>query len=148
MKKYVINPLFIFIINFFLLCSCEKSQIAGYLVDNDNLVFTDSRITFTASSFYHYNGFESYLELSATVNVPSDVIIKDYGFCWIISTNIERSPNVYDNKKSFGSTDLKSFSYSTEFRNEPYMFYGEFYFRAYIIVDKGVIYDTFGYHKW
>lgn len=130
---------------------CEKTEITDNLDVYDNIVYHDSRIIFSNQSHNYYEtdySLSYFLSIYATIAVPNDVYIIDYGHCWI---DYSGSPKISDNKTSFGPTNLKNFTITSTF-NFDYLldnnFYGKFYYRAYIITDKGIIYDTWTRHWW
>lgn len=151
MKKLIINSYYLVIVFliFAILYGCEKSEITDNFEVYDNLVFNDHRVVFSTSSpWYSYDGIKSLLTISATITVPDDINITDFGFCWEVYKNYNKPPTVYDKKKSFGPTSLKNLTFSTTFEDAALSLYGKFFYRAYIITNNGVIYDTPNYHKW
>lgn len=133
---------------FFISTGCEKTEITDNLEVFDNLAYYDSRIVFLYfSPYYYFDNSGSFLSIKRTITVPNDVHIIDYGYCWVISKGFNDSPKISDNKSSFGPTDFKNFTYTKTFEDAAF-FYNNFYYRAYVITDKGIIYDTPTYHHW
>lgn len=128
---------------------CEKTEITDNLEVSDNYAYFDSRIIFSSGSpDYNYDGLQSTLKITTSVTVPNDVHITDYGYCWVILKDFNASPKISDEKYSFGTTELDNFTFSFTFNDDAYLLYNKFYYRAYIITDKGIIYDTPTYHRW
>jgi hypothetical protein len=122
------------IITVLLGCKEEKDE----LVVSDYLSYYNPDIEFSAN-FYSEIGYDS-VRLFTTVSVPPDISISDYGHCWITQ---DENPTIDDNKTSFGNTTLKDFTIISTITN--YNPWTRYYGRAYIITNKGIIYDLTRY---
>lgn len=127
------------------LCCCEKTELTDNLSSTENFIYYDTRFVFQQSYYYYVTTPNCYLSIYTDVTVPDYVIIKDYGFCWVIQSRFDGSAKITDNFSSLGSTNSKNLSIVKTFDDEPYLFYGMLYFRAYVKTDKGIVYDNHHY---
>jgi hypothetical protein len=111
---------------------CEKESET--LVVNDNLIYFDSRVTF--SDHYYTDNNDGTAILETTVAVPSDINILGYGHCWIDYNGI---PTIDDSKTLFDQINSTNFTIRSTISN--YNSWTRYYDRAYIITVVGIIYD-------
>lgn len=146
---YLIKKIWIYLIIFLVsvfLNSCETDKLVNDLEPTDNYIYYDSRIAFEPLYYTYEITPINYFKLFTTVSVPNDVIVKDYGFCWVIQRGFDGLPKISDNYSSSGPTNLRNISIVKIFDNEPYLLYGMIFYRAYVKTDKGIVYDNHQYY--
>ena len=128
----LLNSLLLLFLLIILLCGCKNES--DELVVNDYLNYYNSEIKFTEHYYSEIGNDQAVIK--TTVSVPSDISITDYGHCWITYND---NPTISDTKTSFGKTTLKYFTINSTVTN--YNPWTTYYGRAYIITNKGIIYD-------